>query len=286
MKLKHTCTLILCLFSILIIAASIFAALPPARAAAIPLTIIGSDGSSYPILDIKTLTPTIGSGGYKSNSQLNAGIYQGVSLLTLCNAPGNPLASYQNVTVATSGGSGTTITFNYEQVANGTSIYPQYNTYNNATGAATAPTQPVTLIVAYQFANGSALPGTGATRLMIVGPEGLLFVGPGLASVDNITITNVGPVPTPSPTPSPTPVPATPTPSPIPTASPTQHPTASPSPTPSPTPPPTASPTPTASPSPTPNTNQNAWPIAYTVAIAAAIAAIVIAAVAIILKKR
>lgn len=174
----------ICILSLLIISATFLFAAPPFVHAAgpLPITVIGADGTPHTINDITTMTPTIGPGGYKNTgSTVFAGTYQGVSLLALCNAIGTNLASYQNVTVQTSGGSGTTITFNYDQVANGINIAPQYTTYNNITGASQSPTQPVSLIVAYQFANGSALPGTGPTRLMIVGPEGLLFQGPGFA---------------------------------------------------------------------------------------------------------
>ena len=71
---------------------------------------------------------------------LYAGDFQGVSLLALCNSTGTALASYQNVTVPTTGGSGTNITFDYDQVANGINIYPQYSTYNNVTGSLQSPT--------------------------------------------------------------------------------------------------------------------------------------------------
>jgi hypothetical protein len=219
--IKHSLIIISLAFATMLL----LAAIPLTSAAGpIPITVIGSDGVLHPITDITTLTATVGSGGYKSNNQLNWGNYQGVSLLTLCNSIGSNLQSYQNITVGTSGGSGTNITFSYDQVTNGNNIAPQYSTYSNSTGQVTAPTQPVILIVAYQFANGSALTGTSATRLLIIGPEGLLFQGPGLASVENITITNIASPPTPTPTPTPIP---------------------------SPTPSPTLSPTPTNAPSPT-----------------------------------
>lgn len=159
-------------------AASLFVALPPVHAATISIIVVGSDGQSHTISDISALTQTTGWGGYKNQgATLYAGNYQGVSLLTLCNSIGTTLTSNQNVTVFTSGGSGTNITFNYDQVANGLNVGPQYTTYNNVTGAVQVPASTVTLIVAYQFTNGSALPGTGSTRLLIVGPEGLLFQG-------------------------------------------------------------------------------------------------------------
>jgi hypothetical protein len=265
---------------LLLSAALLFAALPQTSAAGpIPIIIIDADGVSHTINDITTMTSTAGAGGYKSNSQIQAGDFQGVSLYDLCTAIGTTLANYQNVTVGTTGGSGTNTTFNYEQVASGTNIYPQYNSYNDSTGAVQAPTQPVTLIVAYQQTNGTALPGSGTiTRLLIVGPEGLLFQGPGLAGVVNITITNVGTVPTPTPSPTPT---ASPTPKPSPSPTPTI------SPSPSPSPSPTASPTSTSSPSPTPaRTSSEGWPVTYSVIIAIIIIIIIIAAAVLVLRRR
>lgn len=253
-----------------------FTSLPQTKAAPIPITVVGPDGTYHAITDITSLSYTVGSGGYRSNTQLNWGNYQGVSLLALCNSIGTPLADYQNVTVQTS--SGATVIFDYEQIATGNNIAPQYKTYNNVTGAVQAPTQPLTLIVAYQFANGTALPGSSSTRLLIVGPEGLLFSGPGLAGVDNITITNVGTVPTTTPTPTPTPTPS---------PSPTPPPTASPSSSPEPTAQPTASATPTNSPSPTPaGSSSEQWPATYTAAIAAIIIVLIIAVAAIVLRRK
>jgi hypothetical protein len=234
----------ICLLTLLITsAAAIFSAMPSAQAAAIPINVIGADSVSHPISDIATLTQTVGSGGYKNNQDvLYWGNYKGISLLTLCNSIGTALTSNQNVTVTTSGGSGTNITFNYDQVANGLSISPQYNTYSNITGTLTAQTQPVTLLVAYQFINGTKIPGSSTTRLLIVGPEGLLFDGTGLAGVENITITNNPASPTPTPTAVPTNAASTPTATTHATAKPTATPTTQPTPTPNATA--TASPTP------------------------------------------
>jgi hypothetical protein len=273
----------------LLIAVFLNTSIPSATAAGpIPITVIGSDGVSHGISDIAALSTTTGSGGYKSNSQLNWGVFQGISVLTLCNSIGTNLQSYQNVTVSTSGGSGTNISFNYDQVNNGINIAPQYSTYSNTTGSlVTTQPNPLTLIVAYQFANGTALPGTGSTRLLIVGPDGLLFQGPGMASVENITIYNASPPPTSTPSPSPTPSPTptlTPTSSPTPTSTNTSTATPSPSPSPSPTPTQSPLPTPTISPSPTPSTNSGVWSTTNTIIIVAIIA--VVALVVLLLIKR
>ncbi len=62
---------LICLLSLLLISAALlFAALPPSSAATpIAVTVIGGDGVSHTINDITTMTPTVGPGGYKSNSQ-------------------------------------------------------------------------------------------------------------------------------------------------------------------------------------------------------------------------
>lgn len=239
---KNTGKFICILTLIAICSVLLLAAAPPTLATPITIVVIGTDGVSHNV-DISTMTATIGAGGYKSNSQLLIGNFQGVTLLNICNAIGTNLASYQNVTVGTSGGSGNNFTFAYEQVASGTNIYPQYSTYNSSTGNLQESPNPVKLMVAYQQANGTALPQSASTRLLIVGPDSMLFQGPGLAGVVNVTITNVGTVPTASPSPSPSPTPS-PTPSPAPTISSTPSPAPTASPTPSPTPTSSASPTP------------------------------------------
>ena len=269
----------ICLLTLLISTAAAIFAMPTVQAAPISINIIGADGVTHPISDISTLTQTVGSGGYKNQgATLYWGNYQGVSLLTFCNSIGTTLTSNQNITVTTSGGSGTNITFNYDQVANGLYISPQYTTYSNITGAVTAPTQPVTLLVAYQFSNGTAIPGSGPTRLLIVGPEGLLFQGPGLAGVENITITNNPASPTPTPIAVPTNVPSNPTATTHPTAKPTATPTAQPTPTPNATS--TASPTPIETEAPSSD-------MTFTYAIVVlVVVVIVIAVIAVALSRR
>jgi hypothetical protein len=263
---------------LLLVISFLFAALPSTQAAPILVTVIGADGLSHEI-DITTLTATIGSGGYKSNSQVLVGDFQGVSLFDICNAVGTPFDSYQNVTVGTSGGSGTNTTFNYEQIVNGTNIYPQYNTYNTL-GSLQEPPHPVTLLVAYQQTNGTGLPGTGTgTRLIIVGPDSFLFQGPGLAGVVNVTITNVGPVPTPTSTPTPTSF------SSVPTQIPTSTPTISPSPSPVLTEQPAASPSPTTSSSPIPTPSMDLT-LTCTLIVVSIIISIVVAAIVIFLRNK
>jgi len=216
----------------------------------ISVTVVDSSGNSHTINDITSLTPTIDWGGYESTQgALNSAEYEGVSLFNLCNSIGASLTSNQNVTVETTGGGGTNTTFNYAQVAEGTSIYPQYSTYNNVTGALQAPTEPVTLIVAYQYANGSSLNEAQSTRLLIVGPQGLLLQGQGLAGVTTIIISNVQPAATTSPSPTSSQSPST-TVSPSVSSSPSSSSSQSPSPTVS----PSVSSSPSSSSSPVPST--------------------------------
>jgi hypothetical protein len=169
--------------------------LQPVQAAAIPVTVVGPDGVSHVINDITILTATTGAGGYKNQGgTAYPGTYQGVSIVTLCNAAGVTLTSGQNVTVHTTGGGEKDSNFTYQQAVEGTNLYPQYKTYTSA-GVEQAPPSPVTLIVAYQFANGTALPGSGATRLMIVGPDGYLFDGQGFNGATTVTVANLTSIP-------------------------------------------------------------------------------------------
>jgi hypothetical protein len=257
---------------IIVLITALFSPTPTVQAATpVPITVVVPDGSVYTLSDItdpNTILTTIDWGGYKNTgSQLYSGIYQGVSLATICAIVGFPLQSYQNVTVQTSGGGGTNTTFNYDQAVNGRNLSPQYEVYDNTTGAVTTPSQPLTLIVAYQFQNGTSLPGAGTTsRLMTVGPQGILFQGPGLAGVISLNITNVSEPSgdTTAPTPTPTQAP--------PTTEPTVQPTSS-----------VTTETPTASPTAKPV--QNELPITY-IAVAGIAIAVVVVAVVVILHGR
>lgn len=256
----------LTIFSFLtILTATLFAPTQMVKAVSpVAIIVVGPDGSIFNIDDITQIAPVTGWGGYKSNTKLNSGIYQGVLIETLCEQVGLPLQRYQNVTVQTSGGSGTNTTFNYDQAVNGIDVSPQFTLYDNNTGVAATPTRPVTLIVAYQFENGSALLQSESSRLMIIGPESLLFPGPGLAGVISINITNVSTPPTDAPT-------STPTPTEAPTTEPTVQPTIS------------ATETPIASPTAEPIHNE--LPITY-IAVAGVAIAVVVVAVVLILHGR
>jgi hypothetical protein len=234
----------------------------------VTLTIVGPDGTIVTMGDITQYPPTIGWGGYKSNTQLISGIFEGVSIASLCEQAGFPLQSYQNVTVQTSGGSGTNTTFNFSQVVLGQNVSTQFTLYDNNTGIAAIPTQPVTLMVAYEFANGTLIPGTGGyARLMIVGPESLLFPGPGFAGVISLNITNVAAIPTATTTPT----------APPPTEEPTVEPTTMPT---------TTSPTETITATPTSEPEQKTIPTTYIAVAVIAIAVVLIALVVLMRGKK
>jgi hypothetical protein len=185
----------ICALTLLVVGLGFFSILQSAQAAAIPVTVIGPDGVSHVINDITTLTATTGAGGYKNQGgTAYPGTYQGVSIVTLCTAAGITISSGQNVTVHTTGGGGKDSNFTYQQAVDGTNLYPQYKTYT-AAGVEQAPPNPVILILAYQFSNGTALPGSGTTRLMIVGPDGYLFDGQGFNGVTTVTIANSAAIP-------------------------------------------------------------------------------------------
>jgi hypothetical protein len=229
------------------------------------ITVYGPDGLEHSlsyINDMSTFIPTINWGGYVLDSELYAGEYQGVSLYQLCIVAGYTLEPYQNVTVQTEGDSGANMSFSYVQVAYGFNISPQYTFYDNSTGEETAPLLPLTIIVAYQFANGTALPNNEASRLLMVGPQGLLFEGQNLSAVKSLSITNVGEAPTPTPTATPTP---------------TQTPTS---------PPATSTPPATATPTATPPPENTGTPLSYIVVAIGVIAVIVVTIVILIREKK
>jgi hypothetical protein len=215
-KQKSLITLTKFTFCMLILSSSalILTNLPVTQAQeATILSVNGLNGAqqNYTLTQIKAMPIVSLPGGfYQTNqNQINSGTWTGVSVLYLCNQVGGITAN-TNITVTGQGNN----TFTYTMVNDGTSLNSQYKTYNNQTGAEQNQTQPVTLILAYQF-NGTNIASNQVPRLVIVGSEGLLMDGSGGRSVTSISITNIAPTPTPTPSPTPTATP-TPTPTPLP----------------------------------------------------------------------
>ncbi|MCW4024600.1 MAG: hypothetical protein NWF01_06150 [Candidatus Bathyarchaeota archaeon] len=214
MKKNKIITSMSIMLFLMLFTAVLFSTAPLAQATAPEEIIVygpnGAEHSLSNINDTSTFIPTINWGGYVLDSELYAGEYQGVSLYQLCIVAGYTLEPYQNVTVQTEGDDGANMTFSYAQVAYGFNISPQYTVYDNSTGEETTPLLPLTIMVAYQFANGTALPNGEASRLLVVGSQGLLFKGQNLSAVKSLSITNVGEAPTPTPTATPTQTPTPP----------------------------------------------------------------------------
>ena len=139
-------------------------------------------------------------GGFYQLTQkiIDNGLYSGVSLLYLCNQVGGIRPTS---TIQITGQNGHIFKFTYDMVANGINFNPTYTTYNNLTGAQQAATQPITIILAYSV-NGTNFPTKWlpAPRLVVVGSEGLLFEGEGGRSINQITLIDTAPPPTPTPT--------------------------------------------------------------------------------------
>lgn len=139
----------------------------------INLTLVGANGQQK-ILNSSELTALksyTGYGGYINDvkNTTYVGNFTGVPFLTLLNLVGG-ITSSENVTVT--GSDGYQTTFTYQQVQ-GQGI----NTFDPITRAAVSPSQPLTLMVAYNC-NGTSIPsGLGPLSVAIVGPQGLLTNG-------------------------------------------------------------------------------------------------------------
>ncbi len=136
----------------------------------VTLTIIGDMGTiTKNEANILAMPSTTGQGATRgsSGSISNVGTYQGVSVMYLCNLVGGIGPNYTIRTIDVTGNY--IVDFTYAQVHDGTG----FTTYNPTTGAEQAPTQPLTLILAYSV-NGSELSSSsGPLRAVIVGSEGL-----------------------------------------------------------------------------------------------------------------
>jgi hypothetical protein len=118
--------------------------------------------------------------------------YTGVMLTTLCSLVGGV---NQNTFVQVMASDGYNYNFSYVQVVDGiinASSCAQVNTLPtvNQTGQPAVQTQPLTIMLAYQFLNGTFLPSGGPLKNVIVGPEGLL-INSGKPWVTNVTTVEI-----------------------------------------------------------------------------------------------
>jgi hypothetical protein len=136
----------------------------------IKLTLTASNGTSVVLYsqNIAVLTSITDDGGYKNKAGVISGVgnYTGIQMLTLLNKIGG-IGSAQNVTVKA--GDGYSVTYTYQQI-----VGQNMNTYNQTTGVAQTPIEPLAMILAYRFNNADLSSSQGPLRLGFVGSEGLL----------------------------------------------------------------------------------------------------------------
>jgi len=140
---------------------------------AMSLTVVGANGQQKVLTqkDIAALQQITGKGGSigQGGMVMNVGTYTGVKLSDVCNLVGG-IASGDTISVNCS--DGYSVSFTYDQVANGKG----FSTYDSSGNSAT-PTNPIYLILSYQY-NGTNLPsGSGPLKTMVVGQDGLLTAG-------------------------------------------------------------------------------------------------------------
>jgi DMSO/TMAO reductase YedYZ molybdopterin-dependent catalytic subunit len=140
--------------------------------------------------DILAMPTTSGLGGWRSmGGSITTGTFVGVSLQYLCDLVGG-ISSSGNCSVEVAqtlpAADAYSQSLNYQNITDAaqTLIF-----YNATTGNLQTPTQPITLIIAYEC-NGTDLPSSwGAYRLMPVGPEGLVGTGKlSVSSVDTVAV--------------------------------------------------------------------------------------------------
>ena len=140
---------------------------------AMSLTVVGANGQQKVLTekDIAGLQSITGKGGSIGQGGMvkNPGTYTGVKLSDVCNLVGG-ITSGDTISVNCS--DGYSVSFTYDQVANGKG----FSMYDSSGNSAT-PTNPVYLILAFQY-NGTNLPsGTGPLKTMVIGQDGLLTAG-------------------------------------------------------------------------------------------------------------
>ena len=140
---------------------------------AMSLTVVGANGQQKVLSekDIAGLQSYTGKGGSigQGGMAMNVGTYTGVKLSDVCSLVGG-ITSGDTISVNCS--DGYSVSFTYDQVANGKG----FSMYDSSGNSAT-PTNPVYLILAYQY-NGTNLPsGSGPLKTMVIGQDGLLTAG-------------------------------------------------------------------------------------------------------------
>jgi hypothetical protein len=136
------------------------------------LTLVGANGQQL-ILNssqLAALQSYTANGGYIDDKNTTyVGNFTGVPILTLLNLVGG-ITSTENVTVT--GSDGYKVTFTYQQVEG-----QGLNTYDPTTRVVVQPSQPLTMIIAYQCNSTNFTPDKGPLSAAFVGSQGLLTQG-------------------------------------------------------------------------------------------------------------
>jgi hypothetical protein len=138
---------------------------------ALSLTLVGAEGQEKTLNsnELATLDSYRANGGYSGEGVTYVGNFTGVPVLTLLNLVGG-ITSGENVTFV--GSDGYQVTFTYQQIHG-----QEIETFDPKTGAATQPTQPLTVMVAYYSNDTAIVAGKGPLTVAIVGPQGLYTDG-------------------------------------------------------------------------------------------------------------
>ncbi len=174
------------------------------------LTLTGASGQQKVLTqtDIAAMKAYTSKGGFETSGGLisETGTYTGVQVTAFLDLVGG-ITSGQTLEVTAS--DGYSMTFTYNQVANG----QDFTTFDPTTGSQTSSTQALQMVLAY-YVNGTLFAsGEGPLRLAILGSQGLLTQGrcwvkmvTGLQVVSSSSTSTPTPTPTASPTASVSPV--------------------------------------------------------------------------------
>jgi hypothetical protein len=193
---------------------------PQDQPTAMNLLLIGADGQQCNLTrqDIMALQAYTAPGGFRKSGGAIAGVgnYTGVPVNTLLDLVGG-ISTNDALTVTAS--DGYTMTYTYNQVANGAG----FTTFDSITGNQVSATEPLKMVLVYSLDGQPLTSDDGPLRIGVLGSEGLLTTGnQWVKMVTQLQVTHGSPEPTSTETVNPT---ATATASPTKTPSSTAQPT-------------------------------------------------------------
>jgi DMSO/TMAO reductase YedYZ molybdopterin-dependent catalytic subunit len=193
---------------------------PQDQPTAMNLVLIGADGQQRNLTrqDIIALQTYTAPGGFRKSGGAIAGVgnYTGVPISELISLVGG---ISQDDTLTVSASDGYTMSYTYNQVANGA----DFTTFDPITGSQVSATSPLKMVLIYSLDGQPLASDEGPLRIGVLGSEGLLTTGnQSVKMVTQLQVTHSSPEPTSTQTPEPT---ASATPIPTQTTSPTAAPT-------------------------------------------------------------